>query len=215
MRVKNQFLFLLVVSSAISLYAQSEEERSSVIDFKKKYYLGISTSAILNKYPAVQLSQEYCISPNFRLGLETGYIFSSISDSNLKNASGFRIRPSIKYTILSRKDEFFSFLMFYNYRYTQTEQQREIWRNNGGYTEFIRGTQTMVIAGPGVGFDKGFSMKDWFFRFGFGIGVGEIRNVYNPPELQIEPGNFLFSSPFNDLQNYAPMWYFNLCFGLM
>ncbi len=214
MHVKNQFLVLLVLSSWL-LYAQSEEERLSVIDSKKKYYLGISTSAILNKYPAVQLSQEYCISPNFRLGLETGYIFSSIFDHNSKNVRGFRIRPAVKYSIQNKKDEFFSFLIFYNYRHTQADKQREIWRNTGGYSEFIRGTQSMVFAGPGVGFDKGFSMKDWFFRFGFGIGVGEIRNVYNPPELQIEPGNFLFSSPFNDLQNYAPIWYINLCFGLM
>ena len=121
----------------------------------------------------------------------------------------------IKYFVKNNENDFFNFLIFYNYRYTKADQQREIWRVAGGYTEYIRGTKTTLFDGPGIGFEKGYLMKDWFFRFRFGGGAGKIRNDYDPLEMQNEPGFFVFNNIFNQLRGAAPILYFNLCFGLL
>ncbi len=134
-------LFILLV---FSIYSQIETNGQLPLN-TKKYFIGISTSALLNVYPALQISHEYALNTKFRIGMETGYIFSRFSEYNVKNVRGFRLRPTVKYSIQNGDNDFFSFLIFYNYRYTKADQQREIWRPAGAYSEFIRGTRTTIF----------------------------------------------------------------------
>lgn len=158
---------------------------------KIRYSLGVTTSAILNVVPAVQLSHDVYFSELLTFGLETGYIFSHTNMGN-ENTRGLRLRPQLKFTIHERNNFNFDLYLFYNYRYYKADRVVEMVKGNGAYIEEERGERKTTFSGYGLGFDLGFSEVDSFLKkinIGLGLGYGNHTNEYSNP--MFEPENFI------------------------
>jgi hypothetical protein len=85
--------FFLILT--ISVCGYSSNDSSNV-----KYSLGLTPSAITNITPAFQISQKIEYQNKIAIELHSGFIFSHLNINNI-NTRGLRLRPSVKYYVVS------------------------------------------------------------------------------------------------------------------
>ncbi len=174
------------------------------------YAVGISPSAFISVYPAVQVSQDFGIYKPFNISLESGYIYStSYSD---RDAYGFRLRPSVECyfgNVLSLR---YSIGVFYSYRFTRDNYDFEIDHRDYSYIETGHIEKEKVLKGYGVqlGIRNDIDNR-FYFEFNLGLGIGELIVESNADNFGIiESPSSLFVSNYRDGVYPRTILYFNI-----
>ncbi len=168
---------------------ERQSDTSKFFKSAKKYHLAYTSSALLNTSMGFQVKHIYQASKRINLESETGVIFYSTYE-NRKNTYGFRMKPTINFKLINGKSSSFCFSAFYNFRYTNSYAERTIQRANGKYSEFIKGNHEILLSGPGLsigGIIDSDEKHPWFINFG--LGKGNLENIYSHPEL-VRRGDF-------------------------
>ena len=183
-------LFLILIALIFFFNSKGQESidfslNSEYTDFSlSNYQLGLTPSALLNRYTGLQLSQRIRIYKPLSLRLETTYIFSIWHD-DFNDASGFRVRPSIQLKVSSIKNFRGYFGIFYNERRLRAYRSANIIRAGGNFIETVEGHMDSKMRGWGVEFEFDFNQSLRNFSFSIGLGSGRISNDYSHEELII------------------------------
>lgn len=162
--------------------ARSQTEVAEVV--KEVYQLGFTPSALFNKYPGIQLSQQIRVYKPIYIGLESAYLFYMI-DPDFERARGFRIRPSLQFKVYNREKFTGHLGVFYNYRKTKAFREVEMERANGSFIQIIDGHLDSKLRGWGLQVDLVFNKELPNFSFSMGLGSGRITNVYSNQDIVV------------------------------
>jgi len=202
------FLFLLLLFSSNLVFAQ--EDTVSVL-LLPRYAVGISPTSFLNSYGAFQISQDFGITDNINLSLETGYIYSSYYRK--REVSGYRIRPVLEFYFNRVGNIAFGLGVFALYRNVQETYRTTVnnWRER--YREQVPITKSKILKGAGMQvFFKTMMSENIYFDFGIGLGKG-VLVVKDISEKPINRERFIFFGwdSFDTVGQWNyPIIYFNL-----
>ncbi|TVR79810.1 MAG: hypothetical protein EA409_08765 [Saprospirales bacterium] len=161
------------------------------------YQLGITPSALFNKYPGIQISQRLKVYKPIYIGLESAVLFYMI-DWDFERARGFRIRPSLQLKVYNREKITGHIGVFYNYRKTKAFREVETQRANGNFIQIIDGHLDSKLSGWGLQFDLVFNEDLPNFSLSMGLGMGNITNVYSNQDIVV---NRFFGDNVNAIRN--------------
>jgi len=147
------FPFFLIGQESSDSLEEDEYEYIEYISFEK-YGIGITPSALVNIYGGIQISQDFGLSENLNISLETAYLYNL---SFNKPASGFRIKPGIQYMFWSEGITGLAIGINANYRNTTTTRlfRRIYWQENFEETRRVKRNRELI---------GGDAMFSFFFR---------------------------------------------------
>lgn len=194
-----------------SLYAQDSEAKQ--LFTLPKYSIGISPSAFLNPYPAIQFSQDLQLNEWVGLSLETGYLNINFikNESNTRDLIGFRIRGGVEF-LLSKGYNYSSHIgVFINYRHTEEYKQIQMWHNN--YIERLSYLAKGNLYSLGLSFTKINPLsKRIIISRALGIGLGQLKVTTDNKSPLLDVNNNIFIFPqYSNLGHYLyPIVFFNV-----
>ena len=187
------FIFLGLLTTIYTASAQSlslnekDEETEAFI-----YQLGLTPSALANKYPSFQLSHRIKVFNPIYFRLESAYLFHII-DPDFDRARGYRLRPSVQVRLLEYNNFRAHMGVFFNYRRARAFREIETFQAGGSFIQIIDGHMDSRLRGWGLELDFDFNKALPNFSFSMGLGIGRITNTYSHDELAVnrwfEPNN--------------------------
>lgn len=195
MRIRLIIVVCFVWISNFFVYGQYTND---TIAFER-FSIGITPSAFLNVYSAVQLNFNFGLTKNLKAVLETGHIFYNMRS---KNSQGYRLKYGIEWMVKTSK--YSSTVLGFNGIYRKVEEvtyrsvsypERYIQKFEIDLERELKGIQFTV--GKYFKLNKNFSMS---YAFGWGIGSLEVSDDSNLDfgdepivfNLYRNPGNYYF-----------------------
>lgn len=164
--VKLFFLILVLILIGVKTEAQKMTFPSQRI--------GITPSAFLNLFPAIQLNTDLAIKPKTNLSIEAGYIFDSETD-----AQGLRVRPGIEFFLARSKNTAITYGLHAHFRYTA--EYRTVFgetRTNEFQRIYYNNRRDRFYYGMALSANFLFKISNrWYLEIGGGAGVGSYQFV--------------------------------------
>jgi hypothetical protein len=195
--IKSFLPIILCISISIPCFAQNSGIRK--IDRKEEkgleratdvFRIGVTPSAFLNVYPALQMNAAVNLSYKIQFNMEGGLIIAG-SAFNKAKTNGYRIRPALRWYVTEAAETRFHLSIAYNIRYTKSQRVSPFSLQNGGFIAAFPYEQERKVRGPAflVGLDYWFN-KRIVLDVGFGIGLGRLNII----DIDTPPNSFKSSS---------------------
>jgi hypothetical protein len=196
-------LFLSVMIAALMHFSQGMYGQTEQNEIFLKDKVGITLSAFLNNYQALQFNYAKGISESMDINTELGYIYRA---ENREDCEGFRIRVQPRFR-MSREP---AFSMFYispllQYRYTKSSVENIFSRFDGAYYQQITHTEVNNMFSLGGMIGGFFNVTDRIYvnaAVGLGFNFSKISfpDVPRDAKWQAEFQDIFFLS--NDAYDY-------------
>lgn len=206
--------FVTLWFNAVSLSAGTYSD--SLAQNTKRYRIGFTATALINKHPGLQLTQTYRLNRWFSADLESIFSFDALFlDRRFVHNYGFRVRPGIRFHFTPEKanhDFSVKFLIHYRYVHFKFEDD-DVERAGGAYTEDIRESVSSDLLGYGLTID--FHERDYenSIHMGLGFIIGSQFTTYSSE--QIPDTGYLFMETVmrkGQKRAYLPIIYFHYLF---
>lgn len=143
--------------------------------------IGFTPSALGNRFPGIQISNDWGLKSYVNFGIETGYLFTDIISNT--TVAGFRVRPTFDFAFIREKYIALSFGLGFNYRYTIENERSDLFNNQDEYFEVFLHKKTKSLFGfVGTGNITAKLSDRVYAELGGGIGLGELRIRQNLPD---------------------------------
>lgn len=173
--VKRLLLILIVAIFAFhtSISGQEKEQR------KKKpnqftYELGFTPSAMVNFFPAIQISNDLKLNNEWALATEAAYIFYSFRSPDL-DAEGYRYKIGIERHFEINLQENFIIGLHYINRHTTEDREYQEYFIDGELIEYFNFQKEKKLSGLNLYIGNNFYFSEKIsMEFGVGFGYGKI-----------------------------------------
>lgn len=165
------FIVLLLFLSTKCLYGFQDTTKVT----HKKYTVGFTPTALVNRLPGLQLTQSYRVLPWISLDLESVFSFGlfTFNPRFVKNF-GYRLRPGLKIHLNPKNTAHeFSFRILAHFRdVTLQYEDEDVPMANGAYTQTIRGKIDSQLTGYGFNVDYHANEIKYHVHIGLGFITG-------------------------------------------
>jgi hypothetical protein len=173
-------LWFYTVSLSAGTYSDSLTQNT------KRYRIGFTATALINKLPGLQLTQTYRLNRWFSADLET--IFSLVIIFWMKGlceASDIGFVRGLRFYLTPNKENHnFSFKVLIHYRNVKIDfEDNGVIRANGAYIEDIKESVYSELIGYGATFDYSVNNFKHMAHFGLGFVIGNQFTRYSSQEI--------------------------------
>ena len=175
-------IFLLLICT--SLFSQDTlQHKKEKINFPK-YTVGVGLTSMMNTYNSVSIRQDYSFYKNFRVFLESSYIFGSIYNYSSGNVNGYRLKAGLNVRFAGNERNLAYLGVNGVLRHTFSEREIIVRYEDANFSERVNFEQERLLRGLEIRVGMLSRVSE---RFTFNLALGLGPAVFEPLNIVFEP----------------------------